>query len=165
MIDKYEVSRGQNKLMFFPTKDPWNWNLHSSAAAKSSRRPQPSKALDHDRWSPSASTRHQEHGLPEVLQHGAVALHSARQTWRTHRRPWCTRPSQTQYLQPLQLEVALLILQVTSIVFNWNWVELMSFWLGLYIFWTYVWSWKKNFTPKFRRFASFKKNQLFSSSI
>ena len=33
------------------------------------------KALDHDRGPPPAAPSRQEHGLREVLQHGAVPLH------------------------------------------------------------------------------------------
>ena len=48
---------------------------------------QPPEALDHDRGpSPTAACR-QEHGLPEVLKHGAVPLHPLRPSRRPHRRP------------------------------------------------------------------------------
>jgi len=48
---------------------------------------QPVEAMDHD-WRPSpAAASHQEHGVPEVLQHGTVALHALRPPRRADGRP------------------------------------------------------------------------------
>ena len=46
----------------------------------------------HDRGPPPAAPCHQEHGLPEVLQHGAVSLHALRATRGAHGGP--RRPGQ-----------------------------------------------------------------------
>ena len=60
---------------------------------------QPAEAVDHDRRPPPAAAGHQEHGLPEVLQHGAVAVHPLRAPWGAHRRPRRPGASQSQVSQ------------------------------------------------------------------
>lgn len=48
---------------------------------------QQAETLDHDRRSSPVAARYQKHGLPEVLQHGAVAVHSVCSAGSAHRRP------------------------------------------------------------------------------
>ena len=51
-------------------------NLFSITEPNNTRQDEQAEAVDHDWRPPPASASHQEHGLPEVLQHGAVALHA-----------------------------------------------------------------------------------------
>lgn len=60
--------------------DPRNRNIYSAPPAKPARRALAAQALDHDRGPPPAAAGGEEHGLPEVLQHGAKSIHQDGQT-------------------------------------------------------------------------------------
>lgn len=69
------------------------WRLFSTTRCVSvepRRRLQQAETLDHDWRPPPAAPSHQEHGLPEVLQHGAVSLHPIRPPGSAHHRLGCT---------------------------------------------------------------------------
>jgi len=48
---------------------------------------QSAEALDYDWRPPPVAACDQEHGVPEVLQHGTVALHALRSSRRANCRP------------------------------------------------------------------------------
>lgn len=53
--------------------------------SESRGRLQQAETLDHDRRPSPVAARYQKHGLPEVLQHGAVPVHSVCPAGSTHR--------------------------------------------------------------------------------
>lgn len=57
---------------------------------------QQTEALDYDWRPPPAASCHQEHGLPEILQHGAVSVHQVRAPGSAHHRLGRTGPSTCQ---------------------------------------------------------------------
>lgn len=62
---------------------------------------QSSEALDNDWRSPPASSCHQEHGFPEVLEHGAVSVHPLCAAGCAHGGPGRSGPSPGQVRRPL----------------------------------------------------------------
>lgn len=52
--------------------------------------------MDHDRWPSSVAASDQEHGVPEVFQHGAVAVHTLCSSRSSHCWSRCSRSSKAK---------------------------------------------------------------------
>lgn len=75
---------------------------------------QQAEALDHDWRPPPVAPCYQEHGLPEVLKHGAVSLHSIRAPGSSHHRPGCSGSCTSKVVAQAELEASATVCQVYS---------------------------------------------------
>lgn len=87
------------KLLMYKVTDDTNFTLrlhcsilqHCCFCVESGGWLQSAETVDYDRWPSPVAASDQEHGFPEVLQHGTVTFHTLRSSWCANCWPWCSR--------------------------------------------------------------------------